>query len=106
MAKRHFPSFACEARKIPTQPTRRQQERRGGTAFARGQKTTIEQVMNMLRRLSPEMGKWLVVHLALLTVATLQLWRGARSGNGRLTLCALSRALPLDEPEKARSKRL
>jgi hypothetical protein len=44
--------------------------------------------------------------LALLTVAMLQLWRGARSGNGWLTLCALSRTLPLDEQEKARSKRL
>ena len=41
-----------------------------------------------------------------MTVAMLQLWRGARSGNGWLTLCALSRTLPLDEPEKARSKRL
>lgn len=36
----------------------------------------------------------------------LQLWRGARSGNGWLTLCALSRTLPLEENEKARSKRL
>ena len=36
----------------------------------------------------------------------LQLWRGARSGQGGLTLCALSRTLPLDEREKARSKRL
>jgi hypothetical protein len=62
--------------------------------------------MDMLRRLSPELGKWLAVNLAVLTVAMLQLWRGARSGNGWLTLCALSRALPLDESEKARSKRL
>jgi hypothetical protein len=30
----------------------------------------------------------------------LQLWRGARSGHGGLTLCALSRTLPLDESEK------
>jgi hypothetical protein len=36
----------------------------------------------------------------------LQLWRGARSGNGWLTLCAISRTMPLDESEKARSKRL
>ena len=36
----------------------------------------------------------------------LQLWRGARSGNRGLTLCALSRTLPLEEKEKARSKRL
>jgi hypothetical protein len=36
----------------------------------------------------------------------LQLWRGARSGNGWLSLCALSRTLPLDQNEKARSKRL
>jgi hypothetical protein len=36
----------------------------------------------------------------------LQLWQGARSGNGYLTLCALSRTMPLEESEKARSKRL
>ena len=36
----------------------------------------------------------------------LQLWRGARSGHGHLTLAALSRALPLEEGEKARRKRL
>jgi hypothetical protein len=36
----------------------------------------------------------------------LQLWRGARSGHGYLTLSALSRAVPLEEREKARSKRL
>jgi hypothetical protein len=36
----------------------------------------------------------------------LQLWRGARSGHGYLTLAAVSRALPLEEREKVRSKRL
>lgn len=36
----------------------------------------------------------------------LQLWKGARGGHGGITLCALSRTIPLDENEKARSKRL
>jgi hypothetical protein len=55
---------------------------------------------------APDIGRWLALGLALLTVGMLQLWRGARSGNGGLTLCALSRTLPLDEDEKARAKRL
>jgi hypothetical protein len=46
------------------------------------------------------------LNLALLTVAMLQLWRGARSGHGYLTLAALSRAVPLAERERVRSKRL
>ena len=66
----------------------------------------IERVLRLLTATAPEFGRWLSLGLALLTVAMLQLWRGARSGNGRLTLCALSRTLPLDENEKARSKRL
>jgi hypothetical protein len=66
----------------------------------------IERVLQLLTITAPELGRWLSLGLALLTVAMLQLWRGARSGNGRLTLCALSRTLPLDENEKARSKRL
>jgi hypothetical protein len=60
----------------------------------------------LLATAAPDLGRWLALGLALLTVAMLQLWRGARSGNGGLTLCALSRTLPLDENEKARSKRL
>jgi len=63
-------------------------------------------VLQLLAAAAPDLGRWLSLGLALLTVAMLQLWRGARSGNGGLTLCALSRTLPLDEPEKARSKRL
>jgi hypothetical protein len=66
----------------------------------------IERVLRLLAATAPELGRWLSLGLALLTVAMLQLWRGARSGNGGLTLCALSRTLPLDENEKARSKRL
>jgi hypothetical protein len=66
----------------------------------------IERVLELLATRAPELGRWLSLGLALLTVAMLQLWRGARSGNGWLTLCALSRTLPLDEDEKARSKRL
>ncbi len=63
-------------------------------------------MLHLLSSTAPELGRWLCLGLALLTVAMLQLWRGARSGNGWLTLCALSRTLPLDENEKARSKRL
>ena len=70
------------------------------------QAATIERVLHLLKAAAPELGRWLALGLALLTVAMLQLWRGARSGNGCLTLCALSRTLPLDENEKARSKRL
>jgi len=66
----------------------------------------IERVLQLLTATAPELGRWLSLGLALLTVAMLQLWRGARSGNGWLTLCALSRTLPLDENEKTRSKRL
>ena len=63
----------------------------------------IERVLQLLATTAPELGRWLSLGLALLTVAMLQLWRGARSGNGWLTLCALSRTLPLDEDERARS---
>jgi len=70
------------------------------------QAPTIERVLRLLASVDPSLGSWLSLGLALLTVAMLQLWRGARSGNGWLTLCAISRTLPLDENEKARSKRL
>lgn len=81
-------------------------KRRAGRAFEPEQAPTIERVLHLLAATAPELGRWLSLGLALLTVAMLQLWRGARSGNGWLTLCALSRTLPLDENEKARSKRL
>ena len=80
--------------------------RRAGRAFDRDHAPTIERVLALLTTVTPDLGRWLALGLALLTVAMLQLWRGARSGNGGLTLCALSRTLPLDEAEKARSKRL
>ena len=85
---------------------RDQKKRRAGRAFESEQAPTIERVLQLLAKTAPELGRWLSLGLALLTVAMLQLWRGARSGNGWLTLCALSRTLPLDEDEKARSKRL
>jgi hypothetical protein len=88
--------------------TRRDEERRrrAGRAFEAEQAPTLERVLKLLASVAPDLGRWLSLGLALLTVAMLQLWRGARSGNGWLTLCALSRTLPLDESEKARSKRL
>jgi hypothetical protein len=63
-------------------------------------------VRPLLRACTPELRRWLALNLALLTVAMLPLWRGARSGHGYLALAALSRALPLEEGEKARSQRL
>jgi Transposase DDE domain len=87
-------------------PTADQRKRRAGRAFESEQAPTLERVLSLLAAVAPELGRWLSLGLALLTVAMLQLWRGARSGNGGLTLCALSRTLPLDEKEKARSKRL
>jgi len=87
-------------------PTEEQRKRRAGRAFDPEQEPLIERVLHLLTAVTPELGRWLSLGLALLTVAMLQLWRGARSGNGGLTLCALSRTLPLDERERARSKRL
>lgn len=80
--------------------------RRAGRAFERAQVPLIDRVLELLSATAPHLGRWLALGLALLTVAMLQLWRGARSGHGWLTLCALSRTLPLEESEKARSKRL
>lgn len=83
-----------------------QRRRRRGRAFSPELEQTLDQVLAVLGRLCPDLRKWLALNLAILTVGMLQLWRGARSGNGYLTLCALSRAMPLEEDEKARSKRL
>jgi hypothetical protein len=83
-----------------------ERERRRGQAFSSELGPTLERVRALLWTCTPELRKWLALNLALLTVAMLQLWRGARSGHGYLTLAALSRALPLEEGEKARSKRL
>jgi hypothetical protein len=86
--------------------SQRLRHRRRGRAFSPELATMLVQVLTILGRLCPDLRKWLALNLAILTVAMLQLWRGARSGNGYLTLCALSRAMPLEESEKARSKRL
>jgi DDE family transposase len=80
--------------------------RRRGRAFSPELRPTLARVQALLDTCSPGLRRWLTLNLALLTVAVLQLWRGARSGHGSLTLAALSRALPLEEGEKARSKRL
>jgi hypothetical protein len=80
--------------------------RRRGRAFSPELAPTLRRVWRLLQRSAPGLRRWLALNLALLTVAMLQLWRGARSGHGHLTLAALSRALPLAEGEKARSKRL
>jgi DDE family transposase len=80
--------------------------RRRGRAFSPELGPTLARVRTLLDACSPGLRRWLALNLALLTVAMLQLWRGARSGHGYLTLAALSRALPLAEGEKARSKRL
>src|SRR5215472_17058492 len=83
-----------------------QRSQRAGRAFEPEHASLIERVLLLLAAVAPELGRWLSLGLALLTVAMLQLWRGARSGNGGLTLCALSRTLPLEEKEKVRSRRL
>jgi len=91
------------------QKRRLEEERRkrhAGRGFEPAEAPTVERVLHLLAGAAPELGRWLSLGLALLTVAMLQLWRGARSGNGWLTLCAISRTMPLDEDEKARSKRL
>lgn len=93
----------------PRQPGRASTEirqRQAGRAFDPDHAPTIDRVVTLLTTTAPDLGRWLALGLALLTVAMLQLWRGARSGHGGLTLCALSRTLPLDESEKMRSKRL
>jgi hypothetical protein len=80
--------------------------RRRGRAVTPELAPTLRRVQRLLATCGPDLRRWLALNLALLTVAMLQLWRGARSGHGYLTLGALSRALPLAEREKARSKRL
>ena len=80
--------------------------RRRGRAVSPELAPTVRRVRGLLRTAAPGLRQWLALNLALLTVAMLQLWRGARSGHGHLTLAAVSRAVPLDEREKARSKRL
>jgi hypothetical protein len=80
--------------------------RRRGRALSPELAPTLRRVRALLRSCTPGLRQWLALNLALLTVAMLQLWRGARSGHGHLTLAALSRTLPLEEGEKARSKRL
>ncbi len=84
----------------------REKRRRRGWAFTVEQAGLIEQVMGAVGHLAPDLRKWLALNIPIVIVAVLELWGGGRSGNGWLTLCALARALPLDESEKAREKRL
>jgi len=86
--------------------SRVREARRRGRAFSPELGPTLRRVRALLDVVAPGLRQWLALNLTLLTVAMLQLWRGARSGHGYLTLGALSRALPLEEREKARSKRL
>ena len=79
---------------------------RRGRTFDKQAASTIEKVLGLLGSLAPDLRQRLLLNLALLTVGMLQLWRGARSGNGWLTLCALARAMPLAQGFKACSKRL
>jgi hypothetical protein len=81
-------------------------DRRRGRAVSPELAPTVHRVRGLLGTAAPGLRRWLSLNLALLTVAMLQLWRGARSGHGQLTLAAVSRAVPLAEREKARSKRL
>lgn len=86
--------------------SRRERDKFRGRGFTKEVSGTILDVRKLLVLLSPGLRKWLVLNLAILTVALLQLWRGARTGNGWITLCALSRAMPLELTEKKRSNRL
>jgi len=83
-----------------------ERRRRRGRAVSSELAPILDRVLALLGQVAPDLRKWLALNVAILTVAMLQLWRGARSGHGFLTLCALSRAMPLEENEKARSKRL
>ena len=83
-----------------------ERKRRRGRAFSPELAPLLQRMRALLRSLAPDVRRWLALNLTILTVAMLQLWRGARSGHGSLTLAALSRAMPLEEGEKARSKRL
>jgi hypothetical protein len=91
---------------MPLSPRGGAGERQRGRAFSPELAAPLRRVWHLLRTAAPGLRQWLALNLALLTVAMLQLWRGARSGHGSLTLGALSRALPLAEAERARSKRL
>jgi hypothetical protein len=66
----------------------------------------MQRLLDTLERLCPGLRRWLVLNLALATFAVMQLWKGARSGHGGLTLSGLARALPLVVTEKVRQKRL
>ena len=66
----------------PPRATAETRQRRAGRAFDPDQAPTIERVVGLLTTTTPDLGRWLALGLALLTVAMLQLWRGARSGQG------------------------
>jgi len=80
--------------------------KRSGRAFTKEDRKKIYKIMEVLNHCYPGLRKWLSMNLSILTVAMMTLWSGARSGNGWLSLSALSRVMPLLVPEKMRSKRL
>jgi len=84
----------------------RQRKRRAGRAFAAEEAPLIKRILDTIGKLAPKTRKWLVLNISVLAVAMLVQWRGARSGNGLVTLSALARTLPLDEDIKMREKRL
>lgn len=88
-------------RQAPGRRRARGRERRG-RAFSPELVPTLQRVLELLGALAPRLRTWWALNPAILTVAMLQLWRGARRGNGYLPLGALSRAMPLDQSEKAR----
>ncbi len=97
---------ASHPRSSPARRCARHAARRAGKAFTPELAPTLERVLEVIRGFCPDARKWLTLNVAILTVAMMQLWRGARSGHGYLTLAALSRTMPLEANEKARAKRL
>ncbi len=86
--------------------TAQQRKLRAGRAFTAEEAPLIKRILDTIKELAPQTRKWLILNISVMAVAMLTLWRGARSGNGLITLCALARTLPLDESLKAREKRL
>lgn len=95
-----------EMRAVSRRRLTKHQEKLRGRGFIEEERSLVERVMEMILRLSPDTGKWLVLNIAIVAVAMLVLWRGARSGNGNISLCALARTMPLEVNEKYREKRL
>lgn len=86
--------------------TARQRKLRAGRAFTAEEAPLIKRILGTIGKLAPKTRKWLVLNISVMAVAMLVQWRGARSGNGLVTLSALARTMPLDENIKMREKRL